>query len=100
MDTSTIIATVQQKFDLLGPLLTERLRRQWAASEALALPRGGITLVAAATGLYPPPRRAGPPRPPDRGPRPGGSPSPAQPPPRRRSPPRRGGRPDPAARLG
>jgi hypothetical protein len=51
MDASAIIATVEQKFDLLGPLLTERLRRQWAASEALALPRGGLTLVAAATGL-------------------------------------------------
>ena len=31
--------------------MTERMRRQWAASEALALPRGGITVVAEATGL-------------------------------------------------
>jgi hypothetical protein len=31
--------------------MTERLRRHWAASEALALPRGGATLVAQATGL-------------------------------------------------
>jgi transposase len=51
MDAPVIIAAVRQKFELLRPLLTERLRRQWAASEALALPRGGISLVAEATGL-------------------------------------------------
>ena len=51
MDTSTIVACVRQKFDLLRPLMTERMRRQWAASEALALPRGGMALVAQATGL-------------------------------------------------
>jgi Rhodopirellula transposase DDE domain len=51
MDTSTIVATVRQKFELLRPIMTERMRRQWAASEALALPHGGMTLVAEATGL-------------------------------------------------
>jgi len=51
MDTSAIVASVRQKFDLLRPLMTERMRRQWAASEALALPRGGMALVAQATGL-------------------------------------------------
>ena len=51
MDTLTILASVRQKFDLLRPIMTERMRRQWAASEALALPRGGMTLVAQATGL-------------------------------------------------
>src|SRR3954454_13388787 len=51
MDAPTILATLRQKFELLRPLMTERLRRHWAASEALALPRGGPTLVAAATGL-------------------------------------------------
>jgi hypothetical protein len=51
MDTAVIIATVRQKFEMLVPVLTERVRRQWAASEALALSRGGITLVAQATGL-------------------------------------------------
>jgi hypothetical protein len=51
MDTLTIVAGVRQKFDLLRPIMTERMRRQWAASEALALPRGGMTLVAQATGL-------------------------------------------------
>ena len=51
MDTLTIVASVRQKFDLLRPIMTERMRRQWAASEALALPRGGMILVSQATGL-------------------------------------------------
>jgi hypothetical protein len=51
MDAATIIATIRQKFELLRPVMTERMRRQWAASEALALPRGGMTLVAQATGM-------------------------------------------------
>src|SRR3954451_24621173 len=51
MDPAAIIAKVRQKFEMLRPVLTERVRRYWAASEALALPRGGITLVAQATGL-------------------------------------------------
>ena len=51
MDASTIIATIRQKFELLRPVMTERMRRQWAASEALAFPRGGMTLVAQATGM-------------------------------------------------
>src|SRR5258708_36343691 len=51
MESSSIIETVRQKFELLRPVMTERMRRHWAASEALALPRGGITMVAAATGL-------------------------------------------------
>src|SRR3954447_7493584 len=51
MDASTIIATIRQKFEWLRPVMTERMRRQWAASEALALPRGGMTLVAQATGM-------------------------------------------------
>jgi hypothetical protein len=42
---------VQQKFALLSPLMTERLRRHWAASEAQSLGRGGVTLVSQATGL-------------------------------------------------
>ena len=51
MDTSNIVETMQQKFKLLRPVMTERMRRHWAASEALALSRGGISLVAEATGL-------------------------------------------------
>jgi Rhodopirellula transposase DDE domain len=51
MDASTIIATIRQKFELLHPVMTERMRRHWAASEALSLARGGTTLVAEATGM-------------------------------------------------
>lgn len=42
---------IQQKFRQLEPYLNERALRVWAASEALALGRGGISLVAQATGL-------------------------------------------------
>jgi hypothetical protein len=31
---------------LLSPAMTERMRRHWAASEALGLGRGGVTLLA------------------------------------------------------
>ena len=39
------------KYRALAPTLTERSRRVWAATEARALGRGGITLVARATGI-------------------------------------------------
>lgn len=51
MDTSAIVESLRHKFELLCPVMTERMSRQWAASEALTLPRGGITLVAQATGM-------------------------------------------------
>jgi hypothetical protein len=35
----------------LHPLMNERMRRHWAACEAMTLQRGGVTLVAQATGL-------------------------------------------------
>src|SRR5438876_4734150 len=51
MNRDTTLATVRRKFELLCPLMNERMRRHWAACEALTLQRGGITLVAQATGL-------------------------------------------------
>ena len=45
------IETLQAKFAALAPALTERSRRLWAATEALALGRGGIALVERATGI-------------------------------------------------
>jgi transposase len=45
------LEAVRRKFELLRPLMNERLRRHWAACEALSLQRGGVTLVAQATGL-------------------------------------------------
>src|SRR3954470_20755223 len=51
MQDSAILTTVQTKYELLRPVMDERMRRQWAASEALSLKRGGVTVVARATGL-------------------------------------------------
>src|SRR5258707_12125975 len=51
MDDSAIFDTVRTKYQLLRPLMDERMRRQWAASEAMTLKRGGVTTVAKATGL-------------------------------------------------
>ena len=45
------VAQLRVKYERLRPLLNERQRRLWAATEALALGRGGITWAAAATGL-------------------------------------------------
>jgi hypothetical protein len=51
MSQATLLEGIRTKFELLRPLMNERLRRQWAACETLTLPRGGATLVAEATGL-------------------------------------------------
>jgi transposase len=42
---------IRHKFLALSPVMDERMRRQWAATEAAALGWGGITGVAEATGL-------------------------------------------------
>ena len=42
---------IAAKFLILRPLLDERARRMWAAVEARAMGRGGISRVAEATGL-------------------------------------------------
>jgi len=44
-------STLRAKFAALGPELTERSRRLWAATEARALGHGGIALVEQATGI-------------------------------------------------
>ena len=46
-----LVEAVRKKYELLRPIMNERMRRQWAASEALSLSRGGVTIVAQATGL-------------------------------------------------
>jgi Rhodopirellula transposase DDE domain len=51
MHDQTILETLQRKFQALRPVLDERSRRCWAAAEALELGWGGISAVAAATGL-------------------------------------------------
>jgi transposase len=50
---------VAEKFKALGPILNEQGRRMWAATEALALGRGGVSTVAQATGLTRPTIHAG-----------------------------------------
>ncbi len=59
MADSAMISNVRQKYEALAPLLHEKARRCWAASEALSLGRGGISLVAAATDLSRPMIRRG-----------------------------------------
>jgi len=51
MNTQTTVAKIQAKFHALSPIMDERMRRRWAAAEAHSLGRGGISLVAEATGL-------------------------------------------------
>ena len=46
-----LIESIRRKFEALRPFLNERARRVWAATEATALGRGGVVLVARATGL-------------------------------------------------
>ena len=45
------LGTVRTKFTALRPVLTERSKRLWAATEARALGHGGIALVEQATGV-------------------------------------------------
>ena len=45
------IKTMRAKFNGLAPVLTERSRRCWAATEARAIGHGGIALVEQATGI-------------------------------------------------
>ena len=46
-----IEAHIAEKYESIKPYLNERTRRIWAATEALALGRGGISEVARATRL-------------------------------------------------
>jgi hypothetical protein len=59
MANATVISSVRQKYQALTPFLHEKARRCWAACEALALGRGGISAVAAATKLSRPTIRRG-----------------------------------------
>ena len=42
---------IKQRFDLMAPVLDERMRRLWAAAEAKAIGHGGIRAVSLATGV-------------------------------------------------
>jgi hypothetical protein len=47
----TTMDRIREKFLALAPMMDERMRRQWAATEALDLGWGGVSTVSAATGL-------------------------------------------------
>ena len=51
MDDYPVEQAIRQRYKLLQPVLDERLRRLWAAAEAMALGTGGIATVSKATGL-------------------------------------------------
>src|SRR5215217_868397 len=51
MGNTVTVESVREKFQLLSAAMTERMKRQWAAAEAVVLGHGGISLVAGATGL-------------------------------------------------
>ena len=50
---TSLIATSGDKYDTLVSLMNEKLTRRWAACEAMAMGRGGISAVARETGLSP-----------------------------------------------
>jgi hypothetical protein len=51
MHDAAVIERMRQKYLTMAPVLDERSRRLWAATESLQLGWGGVTCVAAATGL-------------------------------------------------
>ena len=51
MPDPTVVECLRRKFNLLQPLMTERMRRDWAAVEAMAIGWGGVSAVVSATGL-------------------------------------------------
>ena len=59
MPDAELIAAIRNKYQALHLVMDEKVRRRWAACEARAIGWGGITAVAAATGLSRPTIRAG-----------------------------------------
>jgi hypothetical protein len=51
MHDATVAEGIRRKFRSLGPVMDERVRRQWAAAEARLLAWGGVSVVAKATGM-------------------------------------------------
>jgi len=51
MHDAAAVERIRQKYAALDPVMDERLRRQWAATEANVLGWGGVSVVARATGL-------------------------------------------------
>lgn len=51
MQHSGTLRQIESKYELLSPLMDERVRRQWAATEAQAYGWGGVSAVSSATGM-------------------------------------------------
>src|SRR6266481_6194654 len=51
MHDTAAIARTRRKFQALTMVMDERMRRQWAAAEAMQLAWGGVSCVANATGI-------------------------------------------------
>lgn len=51
MQDAAALRQIKSRYRSLGPLMDERLRRQWAATEAQAYGRGGLSAVSSATGM-------------------------------------------------
>lgn len=51
MKNNDLIETIKKKYQLLAPVLDERTRRLWAATEAKTIGYGGQTIVSKATGI-------------------------------------------------
>ena len=53
MQDPDAVEQIEQKYGSLAPLMDERMRRQWAASEAQAYGWGGVSAVSGAIGMSP-----------------------------------------------
>ncbi len=51
MPDSIVVESLRRKFELLVPLMNERMRRSWAAAEAIEIGWGGVSALISATGL-------------------------------------------------
>jgi transposase len=51
MQNESILRQIENKYKLLAPLMDERVRRHWAATEAQAYGWGGVSAVSNATGI-------------------------------------------------
>ena len=51
MQDAAAIERIRSKYVALSPAMDERLRRQWAAAEAMTLGWGGVSTVSVATGM-------------------------------------------------
>ena len=50
-EREAVLLAVRQRYENLGPHLTEQCRRLWAGAEALAIGRGGVAVVCEATAI-------------------------------------------------